>query len=86
MINKKIQKKEFRLKKTAFNVDGDGTDWMIVEVAGVQVHLMEGEVRQNLELEKLWTLGDNDDQVMEFGNDPIVITRTGARRTRVKYD
>lgn len=81
----KYIKKEHNLKKTSFTADGLGSNWTVVELCGIQVHLMDADIRQELELEKLWTLGHYDDQMQELERDPVKIVKRGSKRLRVKY-
>ena len=48
-------------------LDGwDSNDWMVVDMGHIVVHCLLEEKRQQLELEKLWTLGSElDDQLRE---------------------
>jgi len=42
--------------------------WLVCQLDQIQVHLLMADMRARLELEKLWTLGEYDDQMRELAN------------------
>nr|XP_032817054.1 mitochondrial assembly of ribosomal large subunit protein 1 [Petromyzon marinus] len=71
------------LKMTEYEhvrIEGHNTDdWMCIDFGNIVVHFMLEDVRERLELEKLWTLREDDDQLssipcetfpLEFVGDP----------------
>ncbi|XP_078448650.1 mitochondrial assembly of ribosomal large subunit protein 1 [Lampetra planeri] len=71
------------LKMTKYEhvrIEGHDTDdWMCIDFGNIVVHFMLEDVRERLELEKLWTLREDDDQLssipcetfpLEFVGDP----------------
>eukprot|EP00123_Amoebidium_parasiticum_P007043 comp17836_c0_seq1/m.17983 comp17836_c0_seq1/g.17983 ORF comp17836_c0_seq1/g.17983 comp17836_c0_seq1/m.17983 type:complete len:286 (-) comp17836_c0_seq1:184-1041(-) len=58
------QFKGSRRKGLDLTVEGGGSDgWMVVNMSDIHVHLMELSARKTYELEKLWLLGNQDDQL-----------------------
>ena len=46
---------------TALGVEGEsGSDWILVDLADVVVHIMMPEIREFYALEKLWSVGDHN--------------------------
>ena len=47
---------------SALGVEGEnGSEWILVDLADVVVHLMMPEIREFYALEKLWSVGDHND-------------------------
>ncbi|XP_063901597.1 mitochondrial assembly of ribosomal large subunit protein 1-like [Zophobas morio] len=76
---------ELSSDKNSFVVDENDLNWCILQIEGVQVHLLDAPTRQRLELEKLWVLGKYDDQLCDMMTNHVKLMPRGKRRMRIKY-
>eukprot|EP01134_Creolimax_fragrantissima_P008406 CFRG8406T1 len=70
--------KERRRQGDRLTIEGEpDTKWMVVNMSDVQIHLMEEGLRKRYELEKLWTLGRDDDQLRAMGDNTTIMNDKG---------
>jgi ribosome-associated protein len=57
-----IKIKEHGLKP--LGIEGEqGSDWVLVDLGDIVLHIMTTEARERYQLEKLWSIGTNEDTV-----------------------
>lgn len=66
MLLNKLYKQKRKDAQPFTNIEGMGVsdDWQCIDMGNMVVHLMLEEVREKYQLEKLWTLGPKNDDLM----------------------
>ncbi|KNC71338.1 hypothetical protein SARC_16126, partial [Sphaeroforma arctica JP610] len=67
-----------RHKGSRVSLEGEPeSKWMVVNMGDIQIHLMEENLRRRYELEKLWTLGRDDEQLRIMGDNTAIMKDPG---------
>ncbi|KAG7173189.1 uncharacterized protein LOC121861089 [Homarus americanus] len=58
---RQIYKKKKHKHDPSVNLEGKGTDWVALDIGNIALHIMTSEMREDYDLETLWTVGSQYD-------------------------